>query len=210
MSHIILLGDSIFDNARYVPGGPPVAKQLQELLPRGWRVTLLALDGAVVADVADQLAQVPVDATHLIVSVGGNDALEHSGVVRREGGIAALGLFSYMADIRLQFRQRYWEMLRGLASRRLPMAVCTIYDSIPGITREEQAGLCLFNDVILREAFRAGLPVVDFRLICADVDDYAKSSPVEPSTVGGAKIARVIARVVTAHDFRGGHSRVYV
>lgn len=68
----------------------------------------------------------------------------------------------------------------------------------------------MFNDVILREAFRAGLPVVDLRLICTDFEDYAKSSPIEPSTVGGAKIVRAIVRVVTAHDFREDAIRVFV
>src|SRR5262245_5690960 len=210
MSHVVLLGDSIFDNARYVPGGPPVDRQLQERLPHGWQVTLLALDGATAVDVVDQVRLVPDSATHLFVSAGGNDALEQSGVVRAQSGSAELGLLSYLADIRAQFQQTYRNMLRSVLSRRLPTAVCTIYDAIPGMTREEQAGLCLFNDVILRETFRAGLPVIDLRLICTDRDDYAQSSPIEPSTVGGAKLARAIARVVTTHDFQRGETRVFV
>ena len=36
MGHVILLGDSIFDNARYVPGGPSVIEQLRRALPDGW------------------------------------------------------------------------------------------------------------------------------------------------------------------------------
>ena len=47
MSHIVLLGDSIFDNAAYVRGGPDVVTQLRELLPRGWQATLAAVDGAI-------------------------------------------------------------------------------------------------------------------------------------------------------------------
>ena len=210
MSHVILLGDSIFDNARYVPGGPPVDRQLQARLPGGWKVTLLALDGATAIDVVDQVRQVPDNATHLVVSAGGNDALEQSGVVRMKGGIAEVGLLSYLADVRTQFQQTYRKMLRSVLSRRLPTTVCTIYDSIPGMTREEQAGLCLFNDVILREAFRAGLPVIDLRLICTERDDYAQASPIEPSTVGGAKIARAVARVVTTRDFQPAETRVIV
>jgi hypothetical protein len=49
MTHIILLGDSIFDNAAYVAGGPDVVRQLREILPSGWRAALNALDGAVIA-----------------------------------------------------------------------------------------------------------------------------------------------------------------
>ncbi len=35
MNHIVLLGDSIFDNARYVPGGPSVIEHLRRGLPAG-------------------------------------------------------------------------------------------------------------------------------------------------------------------------------
>ncbi len=39
MSHVVLLGDSNFDNARYVPGEPAVVEQLRRSLPRGWHAT---------------------------------------------------------------------------------------------------------------------------------------------------------------------------
>jgi AraC-like DNA-binding protein len=42
MIHIVLLGDSIFDNAAYVAGGPDVVRQLRDTLPSGWRATLNA------------------------------------------------------------------------------------------------------------------------------------------------------------------------
>ena len=74
MAHVVLLGDSIFDNGVYVPDEPAVEDQLRAALPASWRVTRLAVDGHVPADVAGQLAKLPEDATHLIVSCGGNDA----------------------------------------------------------------------------------------------------------------------------------------
>src|SRR5215831_15819260 len=73
MGHVVLLGDSIFDNVRYVPDRPPVIEQLRRSLPSGWRASLLAADGAVVEDVCGQMANLPGDATHLFVSAGGND-----------------------------------------------------------------------------------------------------------------------------------------
>ena len=45
MGHVVLLGDSIFDNARYVPDRPPVIDQLRQALPRGCEVA-----GRAVAD----------------------------------------------------------------------------------------------------------------------------------------------------------------
>ncbi|VTR99753.1 Lipase OS=Neosynechococcus sphagnicola sy1 GN=DO97_08710 PE=4 SV=1 [Gemmata massiliana] len=82
MSHVVLLGDSIFDNARYVPDRPPVIEQVRRGLPPDWKATLVAVDGHTVTGIATQLPRVPADATHLVVSVGGNDALLASGLLR--------------------------------------------------------------------------------------------------------------------------------
>src|SRR2546423_11720616 len=81
MNHIVLLGDSIFDNAAYVGNGPDVVRQLHSVLPGGWRATLNAMDGATIQDIRAQLARLPSDASHLVLSVGGNDALLEAGVL---------------------------------------------------------------------------------------------------------------------------------
>ena len=59
MSHVVLLGDSIFDNASYVPGRPPVIEQVRKGLPHPWKASLVAVDGHVVEDIATQLPRVP-------------------------------------------------------------------------------------------------------------------------------------------------------
>ena len=67
MNHIVLLGDSIFDNGKYVHqddrGEEPVLDQLRGLLPGGWDVTLVAVDGHRIADVCRQLDRAPADAS---------------------------------------------------------------------------------------------------------------------------------------------------
>jgi hypothetical protein len=55
MGHVVLLGDSIFDNAAYVPERPAVIEQLRHALPKAWKATLLAIDGHVAVDVEGQL-----------------------------------------------------------------------------------------------------------------------------------------------------------
>src|SRR5262245_19067893 len=99
MSHVVLLGDSIFDNGRYVPGGPSVIEHLHRALPPGWRATLLARDGAGTAEMARQVEQLPADATHLVVSVRGNDALDHSGLLLHESAGSFAEVLSLLADI---------------------------------------------------------------------------------------------------------------
>jgi hypothetical protein len=209
MGHVVLLGDSIFDNARYVPDRPPVIDQLRQALPRGWLASLLAVDGNITEDVADQLTNLPADATHLVVSVGGNDALGESSNLSEAACTVGEALHR-MHDVRTRFRQSYRRMLQALSAAGKPAAVCTVYDSIPGLGPAEQVALAGFNEVILREAFSARLPVIDLRLVCDQASDYSHVSPIEPSAVGGAKIVRVISEIVTTHDYDRRRSMIYV
>jgi hypothetical protein len=195
----VLLGDSIFDNGSYVPGGPDVVRQLRDGLPAGWKATLRAVDGDVTSGVPRQLRSVPDDATHLIVSVGGNDALGYAGVLQQPvrsvaEGIAALG------DAQERFAVDYAAMLDVVLATGLPTAVCTVYDTRPSEPdhRVIRSGIALFNDVITRAAFSRGVTLIDLRLICTESADYA--NPIEPSVRGGAKIAQAIAGLVRASD----------
>lgn len=197
MGHVVLLGDSIFDNARYVPGGPSVIEHLHRSLPTGWKATLLASDGSVASGVSRQLSRLPADATHLVVSSGGNNALDHSNLILHESAGSFAEVLSRLAQIRADFQREYQAMLAEVLALGKDVVVCTVYDAIPGLDRVEQTGLSLFNDVILREAFRARVPVIDLRLICTETSDYASSSPIEPSVSGGGKIARTVTRAVT-------------
>lgn len=199
MGHVVLLGDSIFDNAAYVSGGPDVVAQLRDALPAGWRATLLAVDGAVTSDVPRQLERTPADASHLVLSVGGNDALGHVDLLEKRGrnGAETLGWF---ADAAGAFARRYRSLLERIAGRKRAeqrVAVCTIYEGNLGaeLQRAAAAGIAIFNDAIARAAREHGWPVIELRDICTAADDY--SNPIEPSVRGGAKIAGAIAREVT-------------
>jgi lysophospholipase L1-like esterase len=195
--HVLLLGDSVLDNGAYVGDAPDVARQLRQALPRGWHVTLLAVDGATTAGVARQLSGIPDDATHLVISAGGNDALAVSGLLQAPSRSVSETL-SQLADVRQSVESAYSRMLQAVSALGVPYALCTIYDprfSDPTYNRAATTALMLFNDVILREAFRASAAVIDLRLICSEDTDFANS--IEPSVKGGAKIAGIVSRLVT-------------
>ena len=209
MPHVVLLGDSIFDNAAYVAGGPDVATQLAPVLPPGWTATLCAVDGAVVADVERQLARVPSGATHLVVSAGGNDALGHTDLLDRPARSSAQVL-GMLADAAYAFEQCYRRMLAAVLRPGVPVTVCTIYngsfaDAV--MQRLASTALTVFNDAILRAAIESGVAVIDLRLVCDEPADYA--NPIEPSVRGGAKIAREIARAVTERCAGGRVTEVF-
>ena len=196
MPHVVLIGDSIFDNAAYVAGGPAVIDHLRAALPPGGRATLLAVDGDTTSMVPDRLRGVPADATHLVVSVGGNDALSYIHLLAADHNV-----LPEIAAARDRFAAAYRAMLAAVLAHGLPTAVCTVYDAVPGLTAPARAALGTFNDVIVREAARSRVPVLDLRLVCDDPADYSDRSPIEPSVRGGEKIAALVARVVTGHDF---------
>jgi hypothetical protein len=203
MPHVVLLGDSIFDNAAYVAGGPDVLAHLQGVLPGGWQATLAAIDGATTRDMSIQYRRIPDDATHLVLSIGGNDALMNVDILERRASSSA-EVLGMLADVRDAFAGRYGEVLRELRRRDLPLTVCTIYEgNFPDARMQRLAAtaLTVFNDAILRAAVAAGLQVIELRLVCSEPADYA--NPIEPSVQGGAKIARAIARAVGA-DGHGG------
>ncbi|AMV37266.1 SGNH/GDSL hydrolase family protein [Planctomyces sp. SH-PL62] len=210
MAHVVLLGDSIFDNARYVPDGPSVLDHLRRTLPDGWEASLRAVDGSIASDVARQLETLPKDASHLVVSAGGNDALSHAGLLRRVPVASVSEALDRLAEAADAFQQAYRDMLEGVLARGLPTAVCTVYDAIPGLERGDRTGLRLFNEIILREAFRAGLTVIDLRLICTEASDFSILSPIEPSGRGGAKVAGAVARALAEPIGSGAARRVVV
>jgi len=200
MPHIILLGDSIFDNAAYVQGGPAVIEHLRSRLQPDWRATLLAVDGDVTEDVAIQIKRLPSDATHLIISCGGNDALGQLGLLQ-EASTSIIASLNRLADMQGGFRAHYRQMLDHVRTLGKKVAVCTIYDAIPQLDRGSTTALSLFNDVIVREAAGAQMPVIDLRLLCTESSDYSGMSPIEPSVQGGNKIAGAIAALLASSHF---------
>ncbi|WP_181705077.1 SGNH/GDSL hydrolase family protein [Chthonobacter rhizosphaerae] len=207
---VVLLGDSVFDNAAYVAGGPAVLDHLRAMMPAGMEPVLLALDGAVMADLPRQVDRIPRDASHLIVSVGGNDALRASSVLLGSASTVAESL-ALVARVRAGFGVAYRDVVARVAATGLPAAFCTIYDPRypdPGQRAVASTALAALNDQITRAVARAGHPLIDLRLTCSDDRDFA--NPIEPSAEGGRKIAAVIRTVVSEHDFDRGRTTVYV
>ena len=79
----------------------------------------------------------------------------------------------------------------------LPLILSTIYNGcFPNADYQRLAStaLMVFNDVILRVGIEYGLSIIDLRFVCSSPNDYA--NPIEPSSHGGAKIARCILAAV--------------
>ena len=199
MPHIILLGDSVFDNFKYVQPEPDVLAHLREVLPAGWKASLRAVDGAVTNDVAGQLADLPADATHLVLSVGGNDLLACAGDMLRTPVAVSSEVFLLLARVIGVFESMYRRVVETCLKSGLPLVVCTIYNG--NFADQEfqtmaRVAVAAFNDAILRLSLEKGFRAIDLRLVCALAEDYA--NPIEPSAIGGKKIAQAIWRTLSS------------
>jgi phage gp37-like protein len=195
--HVVLLGDSIFDNGAYTGGKPDVLAQLLRVLPQGWTASLLARDGATTAGIPAQLARLPQNATHIALSIGGNDALQRQGLLQARAGSVAEAI-NILGEAVAQFESAYRKVIEACIAHRLPLVICTIYNgNFPdaGYRKLVRSAMALFDDAIIRTAVDYKLKAIDLRSVCAKPEDYA--NPIEPSSIGAAKIARAITAVVT-------------
>jgi hypothetical protein len=163
-----------------------------------------------VVDLSAQLPNVPADSSHLVISLGGNDALFNIDLLALpvSSTAEALALFSERTG---RFESEYRTAIDKVLQCGRPTTVCTIYNG--NLSDSETARLAatvlkLFNDVILRVALENRLSVIDLRLICTEPEDYANE--IEPSGQGGLKIALAIARSVGALDATTGFTSVVV
>jgi len=203
VSHIVLLGDSILDNRAYTEGGPDVVSQVRELLPHGSHATLFAIDGSTAEDIPSQVQRIPSDATHLVLSAGGNDAIMNSDLLLKPLDSTAKAL-AVLADVAQGFEKKYRRAVAVCRKTGLPLTICTIYNgNFPDreYQRLASTALMVFNDAILRVGFEYRLTVIDLRFVCSSPEDYA--NPIEPSSKGGAKIARCIVASIEQSENQG-------
>ena len=192
----VLLGDSILDNWPYTRPAPDTTAHLTDLLGEGWSVERLAQDGATMATMPFQLAQLRGRPTWAVVSIGGNDLAAHTGLLGRERTSSAelLGELLGIAD---DFSRRYESVARAVVERAHRVLLCTVYEvplEPPIFARLARAPLGLMNDRIIVTGARIGADVLDLRTVCTEKDDFVLQ--IEPSPRGAAKIAQAIARIL--------------
>ena len=195
---VVLLGDSVFDSRPYLRGMPDMATRLGHLLAHGLS-RLGAVSGSRFGDIRRQLAAVPPEATHLIVSLGGNDLLDLArGMAGGAGSVT--DRLARAGDLLGEFRQRTQRACDLIAARGLRSALCTIYEPPIGDPVLKQMGgvvLGFVNVTIEAEAGGRGLDVIDLRSICRVREDFFDT--IHPSAHGADKIAAALAHWVETH-----------
>jgi len=195
LGHVVLMGDSILDCKHYTKDDPDVAERLYGELGEDWKVTLAARDGATTLSLPWQTEQdIPLDATRIILSIGGNDAMGEVGILTDKREMRIVDSLYELALMREMFKFRYEDAILPLLELGIPVTVCTIYDCDWDDSQKDAilTALSLFNDVIIRFAYEHDLPVIDLRPLLTSAEDYELT--IEPSALGAAKIGAAIAK----------------
>ena len=223
MSKVALLGDSIIDNKVYVGPGEFSVLEHIELLS-DLEFSQIALDGDTTVEVLyNQLEKLEETSDFNVLSIGGNDLLEHLHLLVDP---INKNTFSRNLEIMNEFiepiKERYEKIVEYLSKKEGKLLLCTVYNGdferddghetfegdegfIFGIGdllkgKQEAATVIarVFNDVVYSTGKKFGVDVLELREIFTDSIDYA--NPIEPSHVGGAKLAENILKWIKSHD----------
>jgi len=225
--NILLLGDSIIDNRSYVLEGElEVTAHLKKLYlyEPDVSITNNAVDGDTMYDLKNNHLDTPdiEEASHIIVSIGGNDLLhnisflqrtsELSKIMGKDARIGKWGVKELNPSRNRVFEETYFEIIKpfkkqyetivaNLSSHRANLLLCTVYegdlvdsDEFSDVNNSSKTMVSIFNDIVYRTANKCGADVLELRDIFVRPEDYA--NPIEPSHIGGGKLAKAIQKWV--------------
>lgn len=202
--HVVLLGDSTLDNGRYLNfalGELSVERQFtKRCLEEGWHMTILAQDGSVLEDVlARQLPLIPDCATHIVISISGNDLL---GLLNEMvvANFSPASVYRAIINGLAEVSERYRHLVMALKRFGCHLACCTVYQ--PAFNHMffkslASVSLGLHNSRIKQMTEDLDASVIDLANLCETKEDFANA--LELSTRGGAKLVENVSRFVNDH-----------
>ena len=194
---VTLIGDSIIDNMSYVePPGLCVLGHLDKLKPN-WTFEQRAVDGHTTVNVLESQL-IKKNDSPTVLSIGGNDLLKRMDLLTSQETLTAAELFEELHRELVEFEIRHSSILDKI---RGPALICTIYNpsfkrdnELAPLQKSAEIAVGLFNDVIQRNSAASQHQTLELRNIFLDAVDYA--NPIEPSDIGGKKLAENIIRWV--------------
>mgnify|MGYP003313757321 FL=1 len=158
------------------------------------------------------------EATNIVVSIGGNDLLQKisffqmtsklSQVLGKDARIGKWGSRELNPSRNKVFEETYFEIIKpmqqdyesivaNLSNYRAKLLLCTVYegdlvdsDEFSDVIYSSKTMLSIFNDLVYRTAQKYNAEVLELRDIFVSSEDYA--NPIEPSHIGGEKLAKAI------------------
>ena len=183
-----------------------------------------AVDGHTMRDLLDtQLSDEGLnEATHIVMSIGGNDLLQNisflqmtsklSEVMDKDARIGKWGVRELNPSRNKVFEETYFEIIKPfnslyetivekLSNYRAKLLLCTVYegdlfgsDEFENVFYSSKTMVSIFNDLVYKSSSKFKTDVLELRNIFVSSEDYA--NPIEPSHIGGEKLAKSIVEWV--------------
>ena len=187
-------------------------------------ITNNAVDGDTMYDLKNNHLDTPdvEEASHTVVSIGGNDLLQNisflqrtselSKIMGKDARIGKWGVKELNPSRNRVFEETYFEIIKpftkqyetivaNLSNHRAKLLLCTVYegdlvdsDEFSDVNNSSKTMVSVFNDIVYRTANKYGADVLELREIFVRPEDYA--NPIEPSHIGGGKLAKAIQKWV--------------
>ena len=180
-NNIVLIGDSILNNANYVPSEKSVVDILKT---KTQKVFNFAKDGATISDCYGQLDKIPIDLnttdTYVFISAGGNDILNKRGQLDS-------------SEIRKLFNS-YMDFIKALRVKlgSDKINICNLY--LQSNTRYNiyKSSIEEWNQLIKENSSKIGemYNIINVDTLLTTPDDFVYD--IEPSEIASEKIANVI------------------
>ena len=194
--YVSLLGDSIIDNKVYVGDDElSVTEHLQHNSSSNF--TMIAVDGDTTEDVLEnQLDNLKEPVSHIVLSIGGNDLLQNLHLLQDETSGMKFAL-EKSSELIGEIQENYTKILEHLSNYDAKVLLCTVYEGdlksdvmLAQFDKAGQAMLKMHNDTVYYLASKFEVDVLELRNIFTNKEDYA--NPIEPSHIGGEKLAKAI------------------
>lgn len=205
--HVVVLGDVLLDAYHSIDKTPGNFEDA--LLPgtrKQWKISVIS--SAKIERAGTSLA-LPPDATHALIFIEGNHAIEQSGLLdaRPDAFGQTLDELTRAAD---EFEHTLERLIHVAQAARLVIMVCTMFApnyKDPARQRAACAALAVFNDRVTKRAAEARVSLIDLRLTCNEPEDYDK--PTQLSQSGLQKAANVIRFAMLELDAGARRSEVF-
>jgi len=206
-NHVVLLGDALLDAYSSIDKTPG---QFEDALLPGtrhqWKITVVS---AAEIERGGPALALPEDATHAIIFIEGNHAIEQSGLLHSREDVRGQTLeqLALAAD---EFERTLARLIHVAQAARLVIMVCTMFSpnhKNPARQRTACAALSIFNDRVTKRAAEARAALIDLRLVCNEPEDYDK--PAQLSKGGLQKTANVIRFAMLELDAGASRCEVF-
>ena len=178
---IILLGDSILKNNKYVKDGQSVEDFLRQKMTKVNSVYCFAKDDSIIQDVYKQINRIKIDRSSIIfLSIGGNNILQ--------GGESLSRIF-----------KQYMELVDDIIKKNdCKLILINLYYPTDIKYLKYYPSIQKWNEMLniyVRDTKTVGqqIQVLDASAILTTPSDF--TSEIEPSEIGGRKLANKIAAI---------------